>query len=121
MKTILTLAAVLALACFGFATKANADPIAPGWVTDRDSEVGSFDGGWFKSGSDHWRHWNYDPDKWSSDRWTWSGLGLEHDGYGDCGWSNDVGDVGSTGLPEPASVTLLGLGLLGVPFLRRKK
>jgi hypothetical protein len=29
--------------------------------------------------------------------------------------------IGGTTVPEPASLTLVGLGLLGLPFLRRKK
>jgi hypothetical protein len=40
-----------------------------------------------------------------------------------CDFTNDVSSNcgGSTKTPEPASLTLLGLGLLGVPFFRRKK
>jgi len=40
-----------------------------------------------------------------------------------CSFSNDVATDcgGSTSVPEPASMTLLGLSLLGAPFLRRKK
>jgi len=42
-------------------------------------------------------------------------------GQGALAISNDVGVGPPTSTPEPASMLLLGLGLVGAPFLRRRK
>ncbi len=52
------------------------------------------------------------------------GVGTFVDAFGSSGdklFDTPFTEAGLTTVPEPASLMFLGLGLLGVPFLRRKK